>query len=121
MPHSRQRLGALGERLAAAHLEREGYRILEANYRCPQGEIDLVAQEGEYLVFLEVRTRRGRNFGTPEESFTKAKAERLAVLAESYLESHGGLSSLWRIDLVAVELSSRGVLSRIEVIKNVVS
>jgi len=117
---SRQRLGALGERLARRHLEEKGYCILDANFRSPYGEVDMVARHGEHLVFVEVRTRRGRGFGTPEESLTPAKGERLVATAQSYLEAHPQPSGLWRIDVVAVELSPQGKLLRIEVIENAV-
>lgn len=116
----RQRLGQLGEELAARLLERQGYIILARNYRCPQGEVDLVAQEGEHLVFVEVRARRGRSYGSPEESLRWPKGERLAAVAEHYLQAHGDQRPPWRIDLVAVELSPAGKLVRIEIIKNAV-
>ncbi len=118
---SRQSLGALGERLARRHLEDKGYHILEANFRSPYGEVDLVARHGEHLVFVEVRARRGRNFGTPEESMTPAKGQRLVATAQSYLEAHPHPSGLWRIDFVAVELSPQGKLLRIEIIENAVT
>ena len=116
----RKSLGDLGERLAAVYLERQGYLIRERNYRCPIGEIDLVATEGDCLVFVEVRTRRGKRFGSPEESMTLAKQQRLIDLAESYLAERGERLPLWRIDLVAVEFSPRGILERVELVRNAV-
>ena len=73
MSDGRRRLGAFGERLAAAHLEAKGYRIRARNYRCREGEIDIVAQDGDTLVFVEVRTRRGDALGGPAESVTATK------------------------------------------------
>jgi len=116
----RQQLGRLGEELAARLLERRGYIILARNYRCPQGEVDLVAQEGEHLVFVEVRARRGRAYGSPEESLRWPKGERLAAVAEHYLQDYGDQRPPWRIDLVAIELSPAGKLLRIEIIPNAV-
>jgi len=80
-----------------------------------------VAEKGEYLVFVEVRTRRGRSFGTPEESVTYSKAEKLIDLAHAYLQTHDALPAFWRIDLVAVELTPNRQISRMELIENAVN
>ena len=117
----RKELGDWGERLAADYLRRQGYIIRDTKFRCPVGEIDIVAEKGQYLVFVEVRTKRGQAFGTPEESVTLSKAEKLVELAHTYLQTHDGLPPFWRIDVVAVELTSRGRLSRVELIENAVS
>ena len=115
---SRQRLGAWGERIAALHLEGKGYEIVARNWRCPLGEIDLVARAGELWLFVEVRTRRGTAMGTPEESMTRGKAERVLRLAQQYLWAHGLEDVEWRVDLVAVELGEDGQLVRCEQIEN---
>ena len=117
----RKNVGALGEKLAREFLKKKGYRILEANYRCREGEIDLVARRKDYLVFVEVRTKTSNDFGTPEESVTSAKKEKLISLAHSYINSHQDIPSLWRIDFVAVELNEKGKASRIEIIENITS
>jgi putative endonuclease len=117
----RKETGALGERIAANYLRKQGYRIVETNFRCRQGEIDIIAQKGGYLVFVEVRTRRGSDFGTPEESVTKAKKEKLVSLALIYLGTHDRLPSLWRIDVVAVELGDAEKVTRLELIENAIS
>lgn len=114
-------LGAWGERLAADYIRRQGYLIRETNFRCPLGEIDIVAEKDEYLVFVEVRTKRGRDFGSPEESVTNSKAEKLIDLAHTYLQTHDDLPPFWRIDVVAVELTRSGKISRLELIENAVS
>ena len=103
-----------------AFLEKRGYRIRETNYRCPEGEIDLVAEDNDCLVFVEVRTRTSLEFGSPEESITPTKRERLRAIASQYLQSHDNLPQLYRIDVVAVELDPKGKLSRIELIENAV-
>ncbi len=116
---SRQRLGALGEELAARELLRRGYVIHQRNWRCAAGEIDIVAQQEGSLVFVEVRTRRGDQFGTPEESITPSKQAHLIAAAQTYLQEQT-LECDWRIDFVAVELSPRGELLRVDVLENAV-
>ncbi len=120
MKGARKRLGRWGEDLAVAHLRQQGYVVRERNWRCPAGEIDIVGEDGSCLVFVEVRTRRGREFGTPEESVTPAKQAKLVELAQTYLQEHDWDGD-WRIDVVAVEMSSDGKLLRVELIKNAVT
>lgn len=121
MAEKRKELGRLGERIAQEHLRQHGYRIKDTNYRCSHGEIDIIAEDGDCLVFVEVRTRRGRRFGTPEESITAAKSLRLATLAEFYLQTLETPPLYWRIDVVAVELTAGGKLTRVEIIPNAVN
>jgi len=116
----RRDTGILGERLAKDFVKKRGYRILETNYRCPEGEIDIVAKDKDCLVFIEVRSKTSREFGSPEESITPVKRERMRVTAAHYRQSHSNLPPLWRIDMVAVELDQKGKLSRIELIENAV-
>jgi len=120
MKGARKRLGQRGEDLAAAQLEERGYIVRERNWRCPAGEIDIVAEDGGCLVFVEVRTRRGRKYGTPEESVTPVKQAKLVEVAQTYLQEHGWDGD-WRIDVVAVEMTSGGKLLRVELIKNAVT
>lgn len=116
----RKDTGNLGEKLARDFIQKRGYHILETNYRCPEGEIDIVARHKDFLVFVEVRTKRSLAFGSPEESITWTKRERLRALAARYLQTHDNLPPLWRIDVVAVELDQKGEPSRIELIENAV-
>ena len=120
-PDPRRGLGATGERLARERLEKDGYRIIDANARTRYGELDLVAIENGYLVGVEVRTKRGVMFGTPEESITPRKAGRLAELIVEYAQTHPGLPDDMRIDVVAVEMDKEGRLLRLEVIRDAVS
>lgn len=113
--------GNLGERLGRNFLAKRGFQIIETNYRSPGGEIDIIARQGEWLVFVEVRTKRSRNFGTPEESITQRKKAKLVAVAEHYLQNHEPQPKSWRIDLVAVELDNRNRASRIELTENAVS
>jgi len=113
-------MGRWGETVAAHHLEAKGYQILDRNWRCRQGEIDLVAQVGETLVFVEVKTRRGLDLGTPEEGLTRRKSQKLLQLGQMYVAERGLNDVAWRIDLVAVELDKSGKLLRCEHIPNAV-
>ncbi|MBI4188221.1 MAG: YraN family protein [Chloroflexi bacterium] len=117
---SRRNTGILGEKLAQDFLKKRGYRILETNYRCPQGEIDIIARHKDSLVFIEVRTKTSLEFGSPEESITAIKRNHLRATASHYVQDHADLPQQWRIDFVAVELNEKGKLSRIEVIENAV-
>jgi len=119
MRGARRKLGQRGEELAVTYLEKRGYVVREHNWRCSAGEIDVVAEDGGCLVFVEVRTRRGREYGTPEESVTPAKQAKLVELAQTYLQEHSWDGD-WRIDVVAVEMTSGGKLLRVELIKNAV-
>jgi len=90
---------------------------------CSEGsheEIDLIGWDGDTLVFVEVRTRRGDARGTPEESITPAKRAKLIATAQSYVQAHGVEDRDWRIDVAAVELSPRGQLLRIDIIENAI-
>ena len=112
----RQRVGRLGEDLACASLARRGYGIVERNWRCSRGEIDIVARDGECWVFIEVKTRRGRGSGLPEDGLTRRKGERLAELAQIYLGERALVLVDWRIDLVAIELDAGDRVARLNVV-----
>jgi putative endonuclease len=117
----RRETGLLGEKIACEFLGNNGYDILETNYRCPEGEIDIVAKQKDTLVFVEVRTKKDHHFGTPEESVTPTKQERLKKLAEQYGQTHENLPEAWRIDVVAIQMKSNGKITRIEIIENAVN
>ena len=116
----RQEIGKLGEEAARKFLKKRGYRIRETGFRCRYGEIDITAQKKDYLVFVEVRTKSNLDFGTPEESITQAKKERLIASALTYTTTHENLPPLWRIDVVAIELNEKGKTRRIDLIENAV-
>ncbi len=101
-------VGAYGERVAAAHLVASGLVILERNWRCPAGEIDIVARDGDVLVFCEVKTRRGTGYGSPLEAVTPRKAARLRRLAAAWTVERGVHLPEIRIDLVGVLRPARG-------------
>ncbi|HIY07917.1 MAG TPA: YraN family protein [Firmicutes bacterium] len=101
---TRGETGAAGEEFAARYLEKQGYSLLARNYRSPYGEVDIIARQGEYLVFVEVRTRGKRSLLTPAETVDPSKQKRIIATAYHYLESHP-LSLQPRFDLVAVDSS----------------
>lgn len=112
MTDPRKGLGNLGERLAMEALQQAGLRIVTQNWRCSFGEIDIVAREGDVMAVVEVKTRRGRQAGTPEQGVDEAKRRKLCVLAQAYIDATGWEGAV-RIDVVGVELDSAGRLLRL--------
>jgi putative endonuclease len=117
----RKALGAAGERLAAARLQAAGYVIRAMNYRCAVGEVDIIAEEGGDIVFVEVKTRRGVAFGLPEEAVTPAKQRKLIAAAQTYLEEAETPEASWRIDVVGVALSVAGKLEEVRIYRHALS
>jgi putative endonuclease len=115
MSDARVKLGRQGEELAVAELTRRGYEIVTRNWHCQAGEVDVVARRDDTQYFFEVRTRRGQEFGTPEESLTPTKQQRMIDVALTYLGEHDLNDVDWRVGLVAVEMSRTGKLLRLEV------
>lgn len=106
MPHARQRTGGIGEAAARAYLEGQGYIILDQNWHAGRwGEIDIIAQQGDELIFVEVKSRRGTGFGNPEEAVNSAKQKKLMGAAQSFLIAHPHLPQKTRFDVIAVLLS----------------
>jgi putative endonuclease len=101
-------LGREGERVAAEYLERAGLRVLDRNWRCADGEIDIVAAERQVMVVCEVKTRSGGQFGTPLEAITRNKRARLRRLAARWLVAHGVLFDEVRIDVVGLVRNPAG-------------
>ncbi|RBY96709.1 YraN family protein [Blastococcus sp. TF02-8] len=95
-------LGATGEHIAVAFLTDAGLRVLDRNWRCREGEIDLVARDGDALVFCEVKTRRGLGYGHPVEAVTPAKRRRIRLLAQRWLAAHDEHAPDVRFDVVGV-------------------
>lgn len=113
----RKRLGGGGERLAASWMEARGYRVVARNWRCPYGEIDVIAEApasgtgtngGGEIVFVEVKTRRGVAMGAPEEAITQVKRRHLVAAAQCYLAERGEEERAYRIDVIAVDLANTG-------------
>ena len=116
MSYVRISTGKRGEELAAAHLAEAGYRIIERNYRCLFGEIDIVAEEGETLVFVEVKSRRSEAYGDPQLAVGYEKQKKISRIAMHYLKEKRLCHRSARFDVVAVKLLPAG--HRIELIRN---
>jgi len=117
MTVARQQLGHSGEDLAARHLQQSGYDILNRNYRTRLGEVDIIARDGDTLVFVEVKVRRNSNFGSAKAAVTAAKQRRLSMVALQYLKSPAGRRFTGaRFDVVAVDL--QGDETRIELVRS---
>jgi putative endonuclease len=108
---ARRALGAAGEARAAQWYRERGYQVLAQNWRCRDGELDLVVARGRLLVVVEVKTRRTDRFGTPAEAVTRAKQLRLRQLSLRYLEATGAQPSALRFDVVSI------LAGRLEVIQ----
>ena len=120
MTDTRHTLGQRGEQVAAQYLTEHGYTIRARNWRCRAGELDLVTEKDEVLIFVEVRTRRGDRLGTPEESITPAKRVKLIVAAQTYLDEHNQTELDWRIDVIAIEMGAHGEVKRCTLIENAI-
>ena len=114
-------LGPFGESWAKAYLEGLGYRVLAVNFRCALGEIDLVAEEGGELVFIEVKTRRNIAFGYPEEQLSSSKKRRLVKLAQWYLKRYRRKERPARFDVVAILMTKEGRVAETRLISNAFS
>ena len=118
----KQYLGQLCEKLACSNLKKNGYHIVETNYRCRYGEIDIIAKHKDCFVFIEVRSKTGTAYGTPEESVTANKKQKLISTAMNYLGAHPEINGDWRIDMVAVEFDGKlQTATRIDIIQNAVN
>ncbi|MFC1997279.1 YraN family protein [Chloroflexota bacterium] len=102
MTSSRQALGYWGETIAAEYLVNKGYLVIERNLRTSYGEIDLIAKDGKFLVFVEVKTRATDAFGPPEASITRQKKEHLIASARTFLQTFSNSDTNWRIDVIAI-------------------
>lgn len=101
-------LGRYGERVAVRHLRDAGWEVLDTNWRCADGELDVVARDGDCLVVVEVKTRRGTAFGTPAEAVTPPKLRRLRRLTALWITAHDVHAPEVRLDVVAVRVPWRG-------------
>ena len=98
-------LGKWGEKVASEYLVKIGYQVLDRNVRTEYGEIDLIAEQGRILVFVEVKTRQSSTYGYPEESITRLKIDHMIDSAKAYLQTIPDYEGDWRIDVVAVEIN----------------
>jgi putative endonuclease len=102
MTVARQQFGLFGEDAACDALAARGYEVIARRYRTRAGELDIVARDGDYLVFVEVKARQTRSFGDPEEAVTDAKQQKMVRMATDYLTRHGIGDVPCRFDVVAV-------------------
>jgi putative endonuclease len=116
---SRIDTGKAGEALAVRHLQREGYRIVERNYRCVFGEMDIIAREGGTFVFVEVKSRRSVQFGDPKYAVDQRKQRKMSAVALCYLKEKRLLDHPARFDVVTVLFSEEG--PRLELARNAFS
>lgn len=116
MKNLRQARGESGEAFAAKSLKKKGYKIIETNYRCALGEIDIIAKEKGVLAFVEVKTRFSGSFGDPKSAVTKAKQRKISMAALEYLKKNRKMGAKARFDVVAVHAGSEE--DRIEIIRN---
>jgi putative endonuclease len=103
-----QPFGRYGEQLAVKHLQAAGYEVITTNWRCPLGEIDIVAQKDNILVFVEVRSRHADNTEASFESINTRKQTKLAALANAYIDAHKLDEMVWRIDVIGVAIPHAG-------------
>jgi putative endonuclease len=118
MAYSRLDIAKTGESLAVAHLKARGYDILERNYRAVRGEIDLIAQDGDFIVFVEVKTRRSLRFGLPQTAVTLQKQRQICKVALAYLQAKNRFDAPCRFDVIAIHLSPRLELLKLEQIES---
>ncbi len=116
MTKERLDLGRLGETLALKKIKSFGYECIARNYRCPLGEVDLIAKDGDTTVFIEIKTRRGRSLGYAKEAIHERKKRQLSKVALAYLKTNGLLGSKARFDVVAIHMREGRV--EIELVKN---
>ncbi|OGY24833.1 MAG: hypothetical protein A2Y57_00255 [Candidatus Woykebacteria bacterium RBG_13_40_7b] len=112
-------LGRLGEDLAAEYLKKQGYKILDRNFHSRVGELDIVAQDKETLVFIEVKTRWSKKFGLPVEAITSWKLKSILKTAEYYKLLHSSLPDSLRIDAVAIEIDQNNNPLKFDHLKNI--
>ena len=118
MSQARLNIAKIGESLAVKHLKARGCEILAQNYRAVRGEIDLIVQDGEFTVFVEVKTRRSLRFGLPQAAVTLQKQRQISKVALAYLQTHNLLDTPCRFDVIAIHLSPQLELLNLEQIKS---
>ncbi|MBT8359045.1 MAG: YraN family protein [Desulfobacterales bacterium] len=116
MPNSRQKFGKKSESIAAGYLKKQGYKIIELNYRTKLGEIDIIAKDKGTLAFIEVKARRSDQFGNPKWAVTPQKQKKISMVALQYLKTTGQSNAKARFDVVSI-ISSHDNPS-IEIVKN---
>ena len=101
----RKQVGNKGESLAEDYIKRKGYNIIQRNYRCRLGEIDIIAKDDDTIVFIEVRTKQNENFGTPQDSVTSTKMSKISKTALSFIHEKNLSGFSYRFDFIAITFS----------------
>lgn len=114
MDRSRLNIAKIGESLAATHLKARGCKILAQNYRARRGEIDLIVKDRQFIVFVEVKTRRSLKFGLPQAAVTRHKQRQISKIALAYLQRENLLDAPCRFDVIGIHLSYKSELLRLE-------
>jgi putative endonuclease len=104
LPAEKKEIGQRGEEMAVAYLQNLGYKVLERNYRCKLGEVDIIARDNDTLVFIEVRTRSSLDFGLPQESINRRKRHQISKVALEYMIRRKLKNIPARFDVVAISL-----------------
>ena len=121
MTTQKQNIGKFGEDIAIKYLENHGYKILERNYRKPWGEIDVVAQQSDELVFVEVKTQNQEFEWRPEENVTRHKKRQLSKIINTYLKEHRVYSEIdFRVDVLGIIINDETKIAQIEHIQNII-
>ena len=118
MDRSRLNIAKIGESLAVKHLKARGCEILARNYRALRGEIDIIVRDGEFTVFVEVKTRRNLKFGLPQAAVTLQKQRQISKVALAYLQAQNLLDAPCRFDVIAIHLSPQLELLKLEQIES---
>jgi len=116
MMNQRQAFGKAGEITALGYLKKKGYKVLEQNYTCPLGEIDIIARHKRTIVFIEVKTRRSLSYGSPLYAITRRKQRKISMAALYYLKSNRQMDQGARFDVVTVQSTDAG--QEIDLIQN---
>lgn len=110
----RRLFGNWGEDAATLYLKQHGYSVVQRNYRTKLGEIDIIASDGESIVFIEVKSRKSRKFGAPYEAVTTRKQQQILRVAQEYLVKNGGIDQSVRFDVISVESGNEFSVEHIE-------
>lgn len=117
----RKLMGQVAEEAAVNYLKHQGYQILERNYRSSLGEIDIIAQDRDTLVFIEVRSRQGTRFGLPQETVNLAKQQKVKRMAAQYLKAKNAWKKVCRFDVVGILFNEEGEVKSLELIRDAFS
>lgn len=116
--HSNRSLGIYGEKAATSYLENQGYNIIERNYRCKLGEIDIIAVDGDVIAFIEVKTRRSEKFCRPGDSVNFAKQKKIIKTALCFISQKKLTDWMSRFDVVEVIVDNKEKIEKVTLIKN---